>query len=199
MREKNKQRGCLNALPEDRVTIHSGDMGDTLPPRRGHALEGVSRGGRASPVRRPPAGRREDDGALRRVRDLAEDGLQDLRPLQGLRRPRAHRPQPTTLSARQPAPAGPGNADCPAEEGLPRLGRAQDPREAARPVRAVTLSGHQHRARGARSPRLGAASGAPTPPRDRARRCRRPARPMRSGVRITKASFDSATGGTATR
>jgi putative transposase len=26
------------------VTFHSGDMGDTSPPRRGHALEGVSRG-----------------------------------------------------------------------------------------------------------------------------------------------------------
>ena len=48
------------ALPETGVTVYSGDMGDTLPPRRGHALEGVSRGGRASPVRRPPARRRED-------------------------------------------------------------------------------------------------------------------------------------------
>src|SRR5687767_9628650 len=48
------------ALPERRVTVHSGDMGDTLPPRRGHALEGVSRGGRASSVCGPPARRRED-------------------------------------------------------------------------------------------------------------------------------------------
>src|SRR4051794_2531550 len=32
-------------------------MGDTLPPRRGYALEGVSRRGRASSVRCPLAGR----------------------------------------------------------------------------------------------------------------------------------------------
>jgi hypothetical protein len=35
-------------LPETEVTEYSGDMGDTLPQRRrGHALEGVSRHGRA--------------------------------------------------------------------------------------------------------------------------------------------------------
>ena len=47
----------LTALPERRVTLHSGDMGDTCPRRRGHALEGVSRRGRASPVHCPPARR----------------------------------------------------------------------------------------------------------------------------------------------
>ena len=73
----------------------------------------------------------------------------------------------TDRSRREPAPGGPGNADCPVEKGLPGLGRAEDPREAARPVRAVTLSGHQHRPRRARSARFGATSGASTPPRDR--------------------------------
>ncbi len=58
----------------------------------------------------------------RRVWDLAQDWLQDLRPLQGLRRPRAVGPQPAALPACEPAPAGLGNADCPAEEGLPRPG-----------------------------------------------------------------------------
>ena len=54
-------------------------MGDTLPlHRRGHALEGVSRHGRATPVRGPPAGGREDGGAVRGVRDLPQDRLQDL-------------------------------------------------------------------------------------------------------------------------
>jgi hypothetical protein len=47
------ETGITNALADDGVTLHSGDMGDTSPPRRGHALEGVSRGGRASPVRCP--------------------------------------------------------------------------------------------------------------------------------------------------
>src|SRR6478609_1066437 len=56
-------------------------MGDTLPPsRRGHALEGVSRHGRAAPVCGPPARGREDGAAVRRVRDLPKDRLQDLRP-----------------------------------------------------------------------------------------------------------------------
>ena len=74
------------------VTLYSGHMGDTLPPRRrGHALEGVSRHGRAAPVCRPPARGREDGAAVRRVRDLPQDRLQNLRPLQGLRRRRRSR------------------------------------------------------------------------------------------------------------
>src|SRR5262245_55924341 len=45
----------FGVLPERVVTAYSERMGDTLPPRRGHALEGVSRHGRATPVCRPPA------------------------------------------------------------------------------------------------------------------------------------------------
>src|ERR1035437_2604298 len=74
------------ALPETGVTVYTGDMGDTCPfYRRGHALEGVSHRGRTSPLRCPPAGRGENDRALRRVRDLPQDGLQDLPALQGVR------------------------------------------------------------------------------------------------------------------
>src|SRR5690349_630298 len=78
----------LAALLEPGVTFYSGRMGDTLPPRRGHALEGVSRHGRAAAIRRALAGRRADDDALYGVRHLPEDGLQDLRPLQGVWPPR---------------------------------------------------------------------------------------------------------------
>jgi hypothetical protein len=56
------------------VTLYSGDMGDTSPPRRGHALEGVSRRGRTPSIRGPPARRRIDDGSLRGIRHFAEDG-----------------------------------------------------------------------------------------------------------------------------
>src|SRR5439155_24027109 len=42
-------------------------------PGRGHALEGVSRHGRAAPVCGPPARGREDGAAVRRVRHFAED------------------------------------------------------------------------------------------------------------------------------
>jgi hypothetical protein len=55
-----------SALPETGVTVYSGHMGDTcLLEGRGHALEGVSHHGRAAPIRRPPARRREDGRALR--------------------------------------------------------------------------------------------------------------------------------------
>src|ERR671915_313389 len=68
-----------SVLPEGEVTAYSERMGDTLPPtRRGHALEGVSRHGRATPVCRPPARGREDGAAVRRVRDFTQDRLQDF-------------------------------------------------------------------------------------------------------------------------
>jgi putative transposase len=62
-------------------------------------LEGVSRHGRATPVCRPPARGREDGAPVRRVRDLAEDGLQDLRPLQRLWRAGVHGSESPAVSA----------------------------------------------------------------------------------------------------
>src|SRR5918992_2351710 len=95
-----------SVLPEGEVTAYSERMGDTLPPTGGgHALEGVSRHGRATPVCRPPARGREDGALVRRVWDLSEDGLQDLRALQGLRCGGLHRPQPAALSPGEPAAA----------------------------------------------------------------------------------------------
>ena len=78
--------------------------------------------GRASPLRGPPARRREDGGAVPRVRDLAQDRLQDLRAVQGLRPPRADRSQPTPVPARQPAAASDRDADRAAEAGVSRAG-----------------------------------------------------------------------------
>src|SRR5687768_2714105 len=116
-------------------------MGDTRPPRRGYALEGVSGGGRASPFRGPSAGRRIDDGPVHRVRDLTEDRLQDPRSLQGLRPSRPNGPQPPALPPRQTAPAGARKADRRAETGLPAVGRAQDPGDIARPMRTPAVPG----------------------------------------------------------
>ena len=142
-------------------------MGDTLPlQRRGHALEGVSRHGRAAPVCRPPARGREDDRAVRGVRDLAEDRIQNLRPLQGLRRRRAQRSQsPTAAPGESAARAGRG-ADRSLEAGVSRLGRAQDSREAAPAAPgSAALSSDQHGARRPGSPRPGAPARPPASPR----------------------------------
>ena len=86
-----------------------------------------------------------------RYKDYGVHGLTDRS-----RRPYRHANQ---------LPLAAGKANCSAEEGLPRLGRAEDAREAARPVRAVTLSRDEYRPRRARSARPGAASRAPPPPR----------------------------------
>ena len=89
-----------DVLPETEVTVYSGDMGDTRPLlRRGHALEGVSRHGRASSVCGPPARGRNDGGAVRGVRDLPEDGLQDLPAVPADRGAGPHRPQPAARIA----------------------------------------------------------------------------------------------------
>src|SRR6185295_17774162 len=92
-------RCLLSVLPETSVTEYSGHMGDTfaLFERRGHALEGVSRHGRAAPVCGPPARGREDGAPLRRIWDLAQDRLQDLRSLQGRRRRGVHGSKPAAL------------------------------------------------------------------------------------------------------
>ena len=125
-------------------------MGDTSPPRRGHALEGVSRGGRASPVHRPAARRRDDDRAVCGVRHLSEDRLEDLRPVQRSWRPGPDRPQSAAVSARQSAPDADRKDDRAAEAGVSELGRAQDPRALAAPLSRCAVPGHQY---GARRPR----------------------------------------------
>src|SRR5438874_10767571 len=58
-------------------------MGDTFASFTGggHALEGVSRHGRAASVCRPLARGREDGAAVRGLRHFAQDRLQDLRAL----------------------------------------------------------------------------------------------------------------------
>ena len=98
------------------------------------------------------ARRREDGGAVPRVRYLAQDRLQDLPALQGLRPRWPDRSQPPALPARQPAAVPDREADRPAQARAAELGRAEDPREAAPPHSDVHSPGDQHRARGARSP-----------------------------------------------
>ena len=120
--------------PRHRVTLHSGDIGDTLPPRRGgHALEGVSRRGRTSPVCRPPAGRREDGRPL-----CEEFGISRKTGYKIFERYQRHR----RAGAHATGAAGPIGTpiSCPmAVEKLivglkreyPELGRAEDSRAAA--------------------------------------------------------------------
>src|ERR1700680_2099848 len=50
-----------------------------------NAVAGVLQDGREAEVRGPVAGRGQDGGAVPGVRDLAQDRLQDLPALQGLR------------------------------------------------------------------------------------------------------------------
>jgi hypothetical protein len=53
--------------------IHSSLLNDLKVPLK-IAQERLSRGGRASPICRPPAGRRDDDGAERPIRHLTKTG-----------------------------------------------------------------------------------------------------------------------------
>jgi hypothetical protein len=129
-------------------------MGHTfaLFERRGHALEGVSRHGRAASVRGPPARGREDGALVRRVRDFAEDGLQDLRPVQRLRGHGVQRPEPAAASSGESAGGADRGDHHPAETRVSRLGCAEDSREAASAVHRTAPAGDQHGPRGARSP-----------------------------------------------
>ena len=68
------------ALPERRVTLYSGDMGNTfsLCGRKFNALEGVSDGGRASPIHRPPARWPENGRFMPFVRLLAPKNIDEF-------------------------------------------------------------------------------------------------------------------------
>jgi len=123
-------------------------------------LEGVSRHGRARSVCRPPARRREDGGVVRRVRDLAQDRLQDLSALQGHWDAGADRPQSPAASPRQPAAHAGRESHRPAEAGVSELGRPQDPGAAEAAAARGGLSGDQHRACGVGPAWLGPAAAA---------------------------------------
>src|SRR5512134_208167 len=97
--------------------------------RRGHAVEGVSRGRRAPSVCCPPARGGEDGRPLRGVWDLAEDRLQDLRAVQGLWPAGVYGPEPAAASAGQPAAAGGRGDDRSVETRVSGLGRPEDSRE----------------------------------------------------------------------
>ena len=175
-------------------------MGDTLPlQRRGHALEGVSRHGRATPVCRPPARGREDGAAMRRVRDFAQDRLQDLRPLQRLRRPGVQRSEPPRASPGESAAGADRSDDRALEAGVSGLGRAEDPRETAAAVHRPAPAGDQHGARRAGSPQPGANIGAGGGHAPTGTELSRPTHRMRCGVPTTRANLCSAIGGTAIR
>src|SRR5690349_7428655 len=107
-------------------------MGDTQPlSRRGHAVEGVSRNGRATALRRPAPRGRDDDGALRGIWDLAENRLQDLPTVSAHWRAGPHGSEPAAVSARESAPADRRADDRSREAGIPELGRPQDSRASA--------------------------------------------------------------------
>jgi hypothetical protein len=63
--------------------------------------------------------------------DLAQDGLQNLRPVQSMRR--LLRPQSAAVSASQPPPCPDRGDDCPTEAGVCGLGRPEDSGEAPAP------------------------------------------------------------------
>src|SRR5688500_15036321 len=149
----NRTLGPAAALSDRRVTVHSGHIGNTFRPLREtqSAVAGVLQDGRASAVCGSVTRRREDGGAVPRVRYLAQDRLQDLCPIPGLRPGRAHRSVTPAVPAGQPPALPDRGADRATEEGAPELGRAEDPREAQAPGPRHSDARDQHRARRARS------------------------------------------------
>src|SRR5436309_14752443 len=73
--------------PETWVTLRTGHMGNTFRLWAGgvDAVESEFGNGRAPLLCRPAAGRRGHDGHVPGVRDIPQDRLQDIRPLQGAR------------------------------------------------------------------------------------------------------------------
>ena len=90
----------------------------------------------------PPARGRKDGAAVRRVRHLPQDRLQNLRPLQRLRTHRIHGSQPPALSPGESAAGADRGDDRPAEARVPRMGRAEDPRKIAAAGHAVAPASH---------------------------------------------------------
>src|SRR5688500_10796057 len=114
-----------NALSDRRVTVHSGHIGNTFRPLREtqSAVAGVLQDGRAAAVCGSVTRRREDGGAVPGVRYLAQDRLQDLRPLPGLRSGRAHRSVAAAVPAGQPPALPDRGADRATRSEERRVGR----------------------------------------------------------------------------
>src|ERR1700722_20882882 len=87
-----------------------------------NAVAGVLPDGRAAEVCRPIVGRREDGGAVPGVRDLPQDRLQDLHPVQGLWGGGTDRSVPKTLPSCPSAAFSDREGHCAAEAGAPQLG-----------------------------------------------------------------------------
>src|ERR1700694_5271828 len=96
-----------------------------------------------------------------RVRYLAQDRLQDLLPVQGLRPGRADRSQSPALPTRLPASVSDRELDLATQGRASELGGTEDPREDPPQAQRDPTAGAQHRARRARSAR----SGQPTAPK----------------------------------
>src|SRR6188768_4275689 len=92
-------------------------------------MEGVLPNGRTAALCGAIAGRREDGGVVPGVRYLAQDRLQDLRSLQGLRTRRPDRSQPPAEPARESAAVPDRDPDPADQASVPELGCAEDPRE----------------------------------------------------------------------
>ena len=114
------------------------------------------------------AGRRGDDGAVPGVRHLAQDRLQDLRPLQGTWPRGPERSLAAAGALRQPAAGAGREPDRRAQARQAALGRAQDPRAAGpAPRRRCAGAGQEHHPCRARPPRPGQAHGQAAPARQR--------------------------------
>ena len=74
---------------------------------------------------------RKRDQRRWKKRHFPQDRLQDLRPVQGRRRHGLHGSQSAAVSPSQSPPGRARGHDCPAQAGVSRVGRAEDPRETA--------------------------------------------------------------------
>jgi integrase len=146
-----------SALSGRWVTHYSEHIGNTFGHLRGdaNAVAGVFQDGRTTEVRGSVARRREDGGAVPRIRYLSQDRLQDLLPLQGLRPGGADGSQPPALPARLPAAVSDRELDPSAQARAPQLGSSEDPGEDPQEAQRDSTAGDQHRACRARSARLG--------------------------------------------
>jgi hypothetical protein len=178
-------------------------MGDTLPlQEEGACLEGVSRRGRASPVRSPAASTARRWRPCAPSSDLSQDRLQDLRAairdcvVEGLT-DRSRRPVPS----REAAPDGRSRKLIVAlKREYPRLGRAEDSRAVAAdagPAFGAPAISTVHA--GARPTGARDASRPATSPRRQGHPFRGRTSRMRCGARTIRASSCWPIGATATR